>query len=218
MSTFEKSELNRVVRGPKRATYDRSDVYKILDDHYICHLTYLFNGTPMAIPTGYGRLNDTIYLHGAVANRSLNALLDASQVSVTVTHLDGLVLARSAFHHSFNYRSAVIFGKPKLIEDDVEKMKALEIITNNIIPDRWDEVRQPNEKELKITKVIALDITQASAKIRTGPPVDDTEDYQLPIWAGVLPLSSQYETPIPDDQNLRNVEISDAVIKAKFNN
>ena len=208
MSEFEKTALNKVVRGPKRATYSREDIYQIVDSHFLCHLAYVFEQTPIVIPTAYGRKGDTLYLHGATKNRMLNSLLENEKVSLTITHMDGIVLARSVFHHSFNYRSAVIFGKPRLVTDFDERMEALEIITENIIPGRWNEAREPNEKEMKATAVIALDITEASAKIRTGGPSDEPEDYDLEVWAGVVPLKLVAEEPITDPDATKKLDVS----------
>ena len=144
MSTFEKTHTNKVIRGPKRATYDKELIYKIVDDHMICHVAYNYEGTPITIPTGYGRKNDTIYLHGSQKNRMMTSIETQEHVSITVTHLDGLVVARSVFHHSVNYRSAILFGKPRKVEDEKEKMEALQLITDNFIPGSWEEARQPN--------------------------------------------------------------------------
>ena len=202
------------MRGPKRASYKKEDLYAVLDAGYLCHVSYLFHKSPVIIPTAYARENDTIYIHGAVANRMLNSILEQQQACIAVTHEDGLVLARSAFHHSFNYRSAVMFGKPRAIEDAKEKMRVLELITENILPGRWTEVRQPNNKELKITLVIAVEIEEASVKVRAGAPVDDDEDYDLPIWAGVLPLQHKFITPITDPDMRQAMDVPASVKKA----
>lgn len=188
METYQQSARNTVKRSPKRGHYDRETIYQILDAGYICHVGFSVHEQPYVIPTAYGREDDTIYLHGAVGNHMLSNLEKGLAVCITVTHLDGLVLARSAFHHSFNYRSAVLFGTARLIQEDEMKDYALKVITGQILRGRWDEVRTPSEKERKITKVLAFQIDQASAKIRTGGPNDEEEDYQLPIWAGVVPL------------------------------
>lgn len=218
MSEFKKTPLNKVVRGPKRAIYSREDIYKIVDSHFICHLAYNFENTPIVIPTAYGRRGDVIYLHGATKNRTLNSLLENETVSVTITHMDGIVLARSVFHHSFNYRSAVIFGKPRLVTDFDERIEALKMITENIIPGRWNEAREPNDKEMKATAVIAVDITNASAKVRTGPPSDEPEDYELDIWAGVLPFKLVTEGPITDPGATHDLAISPSVQNYKWEN
>ncbi len=212
MAEFQKTAFNKINRSPNRATYNKDEVYEILDSHFICHASYVYQGTAISIPTGYGRHGDTIYLHGALKNRMLLSLLDADKVSLSVTHLDGLVMARSVFHHSFNYRSAIVFGKARLIEDREEKNEALKVITENIIPGRWDEARQPNDNELKITAVVAIDIEEASAKIRTGPPSDDAEDYDLDIWAGVLPLQVIPGKPVSDEALKKPLPISNSAL------
>lgn len=197
MSNYPKSSRNTVKRSPKRGHYDKETVHRILDAGYICHIGFTIGNQPYVIPNAYGREGDTIYLHGAVGNRMLNQLEKGIPVCVTVTHIDGIVLARSAMHHSFNYRSAVLFGTARLVPDD-QKEHALFIITEQILKGRWDEVRNPNEQELKATKVLAMEIEEASAKIRTGPPKDDEADYDLPVWAGVLPLQTVAGKAVPD--------------------
>ena len=214
MNEFSPTSRSKIVRGHKRASYIKEDHKAVLDAGYLCHVSYLFHNSPVIIPTAYARENDTIYLHGAVANRMLNSILEQQQACIAVTHEDGLVLARSAFHHSFNYRSAVIFGKPRIIEDPKEKNRVLELITENILPGRWAEVREPNDKELNITLVIAIDIEEASVKVRAGAPVDDDEDYDLPIWAGVLPIQSKFLEPITDPDMRQAVDVPASVKKA----
>ena len=196
MSEFEKSSLNKVVRGPNRAVYDRQAVFDIVDSHFLCHLAYVYDDTPIVIPTAYGRKGHTFFVHGSTKNRMINSLLNNERVSLTVTHMDGIVLARSVFHHSFNYRSAVIFGKPHLVTDWDEKMEALELITENIIAGRWAEARIPNEKEMKGTAVMAIEMTDASAKIRAEGANDEAADMDLDVWAGVLPLKTIWEEPV----------------------
>ena len=198
MENYPKEKKNKLVRSPARGQYSHVAVHEILDSHYLCHVAYVYEGTPICIPTAYGRKGETIYLHGARSNRMLNGLLTAEMASMTVTHLDGIVMARSVFHHSFNYRSAVVFGKIREVADLEEVNEALEIITEQILPGRWDEARVPTENELKSTLVIALEITTASAKIRSGDPKDEAADYKLPIWAGVLPLEVHKGVPVPD--------------------
>jgi len=197
MNNYSKSSRNTVKRSAKRGHYDKETVHQILDAGYICHVGFTIGDQPYVIPNAYGRDGDTIYLHGAVGNRMLNQLEKGIPVCVTVTHTDGIVLARSAMHHSFNYRSALLFGTARLVPDS-EKEHALFVITEQILKGRWDEVRTPNEQELKATKVLAMDIAEASAKIRTGPPKDDEADYDLPVWAGVLPLEVATREAIPD--------------------
>ena len=207
MDQYQPSKTSKISRGAKRASYDKETVFQILDDHFMCHLPYIFEGTPITIPMIYGRSDETIYLHGAIGNRMLNLPM----ASFTVTHLDGLVLARSAFHHSVNYRSVVVFGQPRVITSEKEKDIALEIITEHMAKGRWSEVRIPSEKELKATRVIAIDITEASAKIRQGPPVDDEEDYDLELWAGVVPIKTVYEEAVSDPRLKPQIEIPPSV-------
>jgi len=198
MSDFTPTERTQVKRLPKRGKYDRETVYSILDAGFVCHVGFSVDGQPFVIPTNYGRSGDTIYLHGSAASRMLRTLSDGVPVSVTVTLVDGLVLARSAFHHSVNYRSVVILGTARLVEDPAEKMEALRLFTEHVMKGRWDDVRQPTEQELKATTVLALPMEEVSAKLRTGGPVDDEADYVLPVWAGVLPLETVAKEPIAD--------------------
>jgi len=174
---------------PKRGAYDRASVDAILDEGLICHVGFVHGGAPVVIPTGYGRDGDVLYLHGSVASRMLRTLAEGVEMSVTVTLLDGLVLARSAFNHSMNYRSVVVFGRARLVEDPAAKLAALYCLSEHLVPGRWDAVRPPTERELKSTSVLALPLDEASAKVRSGPPEDDDEDYALPHWAGVLPFT-----------------------------
>ncbi|MDN5217267.1 pyridoxamine 5'-phosphate oxidase family protein [Fulvivirgaceae bacterium BMA12] len=198
MNNYEVTERNKLKRVPKRAHYDKETVYQILDAAFVCHVSFVVEGQPFLIPTAYGREGDTIYLHGATKSRMLVNLEKGIPVCVAVTHLDGIVVARSAFHSSINYRSVVVFGKAKLVSED-QKNHALEVITNNIIGNRWEEARPPYEKELKGTSVLAIEIESASAKIRVGGPVDEKEDYDLDIWAGVIPLQMTAGEPVADD-------------------
>ena len=192
------TERTKVKRIPKRGNFDRETIYSILDEGFVCHVGFTVNGQPFVIPTGYARSGDTLLIHGSAASRMMRILSGGIDVCVTVTLLDGLVLARSAFHHSVNYRSVVVFGKAKLIEADQEKLEALYAFTQHIVPNRWNEVREPNELELKATTVLALPLEEASAKIRTGDPVDDAEDYEMNVWAGVIPLKVKAEKPEDD--------------------
>jgi hypothetical protein len=185
-------------RLPKRGSYETEQIYRILDEGFICHVGFVADGQPFVIPTGYGRDGDELLIHGSQASRMLRTLKTGVDVCVTVTLLDGLVLARSAFHHSLNYRSVVIFGKAKLIEDEKRKLEALRVLSEHIIANRWDDVREPSDQEMKATTVLSLPLTEASAKIRTGPPLDDDEDYALPVWAGVVPLEIKAGIPIAD--------------------
>jgi len=198
MSEFAQTERTQVKRLPKRGHYDRETVHKILDEAFVCHVGFVVDGQPFVIPTNFGRVGDTLYLHGSAASRMLRTLSAGIPVCVTVTLVDGLVLARSAFHHSVNYRSVVILGTAKLVDDPAEKMEALRLFTEHIMKGRWDEIRWPNEQEMKGTTVLALPLEEVSAKVRTGGPVDDEEDYSLPVWAGVLPMQTVTNAPIPD--------------------
>jgi hypothetical protein len=182
------TQRTRVAREPDRAVYDREAAYRILDEGFICHVGFAVDGQPFVIPTSYGRKDASLYIHGSAASRMLRQLKEAVPVCVTVTLLDGLVLARSVFNHSMNYRSVVILGKATLLDDPKEKLAALRALSEHILPGRWDDARQPNERELKATSVLRLPIEEFSAKVRTGPPIDDEDDYSFPTWAGVLPL------------------------------
>ena len=190
----------RVVREPQRAVYDRDTVYRILDEAFLCHVGFVVDGQPFVIPTSYGRKDANLYIHGSAASRMLRHLQSgaAAQVCVTVTLLDGLVLARSVFNHSMNYRSVVILGKATLVDDPEEKLEALRLLSEHILPGRWDDSRQPNPQELKATSVLRVPIEEFSAKVRTGPPIDDEEDYSFPTWAGVVPLETIVGNPIDD--------------------
>jgi len=188
----------RLVREPERAVYDREAAYRILDEGFLCHVGFVVDGQPFVIPTSYGRRDDSLFIHGSAASRMLRQIKDTVPVCVTVTLLDGLVLARSIFNHSMNYRSVVILGKATLVEDAAEKLAALITLSEHILPDRWAEARQPNERELKATSVLRLPIEEFSAKVRMGPAVDDAEDYSFPTWAGVIPLQTVAGEPIDD--------------------
>jgi uncharacterized protein len=192
------TDRTKVKRLPARGAYDRDAIYPILDEGFICHVGFIIDGHPYVIPTGYARIGDDLYIHGSSASRMLRSLATGIDVCVTITLIDGLVLARSAFHHSVNYRSVVILGKAVLVDDAEEKYKALEAFTEHIVPGRWADIRWPNELEIKATSVLKLPIEEASAKIRTGDPKDDEEDYEMKVWAGVLPLMTVAGTPIPD--------------------
>jgi nitroimidazol reductase NimA-like FMN-containing flavoprotein (pyridoxamine 5'-phosphate oxidase superfamily) len=200
MSEFTPTERTQVKRLPKRGKYDCETVHKILDEGFVCHVGFSVDGQPFVIPTNYGRTGNMLYLHGSAASRMLRTLSGGVPVCVTVTHVDGLVLARSAFHHSVNYRSVVILGIARLVEDPAEKMEALRLFTEHVMKGRWDDVRQPTEQELKATTVLALPMEEVSAKVRTGGPIDDEPDYSLPVWAGVLPLEVAAKAPIPDEK------------------
>ncbi|MEU9885180.1 pyridoxamine 5'-phosphate oxidase family protein [Sphaerisporangium sp. NPDC051011] len=192
LSTTARTTLNR---SKERGRTDRSELYAVLDAGLICHLGVVVDGAPRVIPTGYGRIGDTLYVHGSTGATSLRA---AGEVCVTVTHVDGIVLARSVFHHSMNYRSAMIYGTPRAVVDDEERLEGLRAITEQLAPGQWDTTRLPNRKELAATAVVALSLAEASVKVRQGPPKDDEEDYALPVWAGVLPLRASWDRPEPD--------------------
>jgi nitroimidazol reductase NimA-like FMN-containing flavoprotein (pyridoxamine 5'-phosphate oxidase superfamily) len=192
------SARTRVVREPHRGVYDRESVYQILDEGFLCHVGFAVDGQPFVIPTSYGRRDASLYIHGSAASRMLRQMKGGISVCITVTLLDGLVLARSIFNHSMNYRSAVILGKATLVDDPQEKLEALRLLSEHILPGRWDDSRQPNQSELKQTSVLRVPIEEFSAKVRTGPPVDDEEDYAFPTWAGVVPLEMKAGTPIND--------------------
>lgn len=188
----------RVVREPHRGVYDRDVVNQILDEGLVCHVGFVTDGQPYVIPTLYGRNGNSLYLHGSVASRLLRHLDAGAPLCITVTLVDGLVLARSVFNHSVNYHSVVILGRATLVDDPTEKVAALRALSEHILPHRWDDVRQPNEKELKVTSVLKIPIEEFSAKVRVGPPMDDEEDYSFPTWAGVIPLEMKVGTPIAD--------------------
>jgi len=198
MHEFSQTERNRVRRVPARGAYDTATVYPIVDAAVICHVGLVEAGQPIVIPTLHARDEDTILLHGASTSRLMRYAASGAPLCITVTHVDGLVLARSVFHHSANYRSAVLFGQGRLVEKEAEKMAALEAFTEKLLPGRWADARIPNATELKATSVVAMPIESASAKIRTGPPKDDEEDYALDVWAGVLPIQQDVGEPLVD--------------------
>ncbi len=193
-----KTERTKVKRLPKRGSYARETINSILDEAFICHVGFNISAQPYVIPTGYARIGDDLYIHGSSASRMLRNIAGGIDICVTVTLIDGLVLARSAFNHSMNYRSVVILGRAEMVTEAKEKYAALEAFTNHVIPGRWPEIRWPSDLELKATTVLKLPITEASAKIRTGDPVDDAADYAMPIWSGVLPLVLTAGEPIAD--------------------
>ncbi|GAA2665398.1 pyridoxamine 5'-phosphate oxidase family protein [Nonomuraea recticatena] len=194
LSTTPRTTLGR---EKHRGGTDRNDLYEVLDSGLICHLGVVVNGHPMVVPTGYGRIGDTLYLHGSTGARSLRAG-QGQQVCVTVTHLDGIVLARSVFNHSVNYRSAIVYGEARLVTDEQERMDGLRALTEQLAPGQWDYARRPTRKELAATAVLALSLEEASVKVRSGAPEDEEEDYALPVWAGVLPVVSSWGAPVPD--------------------
>jgi nitroimidazol reductase NimA-like FMN-containing flavoprotein (pyridoxamine 5'-phosphate oxidase superfamily) len=207
LSTTQRSTLHRL---RERGRADRADLHAVLDAGLICHLGVIVDGSPVVLPTGYGRAGNTLYLHGSSANRALLAA-DGQQICVTVTHLDGLVCARSVFHHSMNYRSAMIFGTARLLTEDAERIAALRAVTEQLIPGRWDYARPPTRKELAATAVLELPLDEASVKVRTGPPKDDPEDYDTEIWAGVVPARLTFGAAEPDPALRPGVNIPDHI-------
>ncbi|UGU16644.1 pyridoxamine 5'-phosphate oxidase family protein [Sinomicrobium kalidii] len=218
MANFDITPLNKLVRGPKRASYDREQIYDILDGKFLCHIGYSWQGKTVVIPTAYGRKQDKIYIHGSLKNRMMLSLTEAGEACISVTHLDGLVLARSAFHHSANYRSVNIFGKVKNIEGKKEKMQALKCILNHMVPDHWEYVRHPNDKELSATMVLEISIDTASAKVRTGDAVDEKEDHELPVWAGIIPISETVGEPVYDPLLPDTIKAPESVLNYVKNN
>jgi nitroimidazol reductase NimA-like FMN-containing flavoprotein (pyridoxamine 5'-phosphate oxidase superfamily) len=198
MSDFPKTGRNQVRRKPQRGDYQQETIYQIIDEAPICHVGFVVDGQPYVIPTLHARRGDDLFLHGAPASRLLKVIEAGAEVCITMTLVDGIVLARSAFHHSINYRSAVLFGRGAIVTEPGQKIAALAAITEHIAPGRWQEVRQPSQQELDATTVVTVPIASASAKIRSGPPLDDEADYALPIWAGVLPLALVSGAPEPD--------------------
>lgn len=207
MENFNQTERTTLKRLPKRGNYERETVYQILDEGFVCHVGFVFDNRPFVIPTGYGRAGDNLYIHGSMASRMLKTLRKGVDVCVTVTLLDGLVLARSSFHHSMNYRSVVIFGRARVVEDEKEKMEALRAFSDQVMRGRWEDARLHNQQELRATMVLSLPLTEASAKIRTGPPLDDEEDYALEVWAGVLPLKMVAGEAVPDPRLKDRAEV-----------
>lgn len=196
MGSFRPTTRTQVRRLPQRGVYSRDEIYAILDEGFVCHVGFVAGGQPYVIPTNYARRGDEIVIHGSTGSRMLRALESGAEVCVTVTLVDGFVLARSAFHHSVNYRSVVILGKARVVTDPAEKLDALRCFVNHVVPGRWDEVRQPAEAELDGTAVVAVPLAEVSAKVRQGPPVDDEADRALPVWAGVVPVRTVAGAPI----------------------
>jgi len=205
------TEKIKIKRLPKRGAYDLETIAKILDDSFVCHIGFVIDDQPFVIPTCYGRKEDKIFFHGSVGSRMLIHIKKGSGICLTVTNVDGIVLARSAFHHSINYRSVVIIGKTEEITDPAEKTNALKVITEHIIPGRWSDVRKPNEKELKQTSVFSMKIDEASAKVRVGGPVDEEDDMNLNVWAGVLPLKIIPGNPVRDSVLKENIYLPDYI-------
>lgn len=212
-NNFERTPKTTLRRLPERGVFDSEAICQILDEAFICHVGFVVDGQPFVIPTAFGRIENKFYLHGSAASRMLKAVGQGIAVCVTVTLLDGLVLARSAFHHSMNYRSVVLLGEATLVTDGDEKLRALRAITEHIVPGRWKDVRWPTEQEMKGTTVLSLPISEVSAKVRSGPPKDDEEDYELPVWAGVLPLPLTPGDPISDPRLPKNIQVPEYVSK-----
>jgi nitroimidazol reductase NimA-like FMN-containing flavoprotein (pyridoxamine 5'-phosphate oxidase superfamily) len=208
MNLTDRAKLRRL---PTRGSHELETIHQILDAAFLAHVGFCVNGQPFVIPTNFGREEDTLYIHGSAASRMLRELSTGVPACVTVTHVDGLVLARSAFHHSMNYRSVVAFGTARKIEDNDKKLHALRVISEHLIRGRWDDVREPNEKEMKQTSVLEFTIEEASAKIRTGGPIDDEEDYALPVWAGVLPMQLKASAAVPDERLPQEATVPDYV-------
>lgn len=204
---YNKSDLNLVKRGAQKATYNKEEIYSILDSSLICTVAFVVDNRSFAQPINFGRKDDTIFLHGSLQNRMTNAIIEAGEASLNVFHLDSMILTRSAFHHSVNFRSAIIFGKVRELTTDKDKVEGLKSIINHFVPDRWDHCRFPKENELKATKVIAIDIETASAKIASAPLGDNKEDYELEFWSGEIPLKTICESIIPDDRLKDGIEI-----------
>lgn len=192
---FEKTKLNTVKRGAKKANYDKKEIYSILDTTEICHLSFLYNGKPFVQPINFGRCEDKIYVHGSLKNRMTTALIDAKEVCLSVMILDEMKLTRSAYHHSVNFRSAMVFGSVKELKSDEEKLSGLKTIINHFLPNRWEHCRKPDKKELNATRVLEISIQSASAKIANTPPNDDKKDMDLEYWAGVIPIKRSYGNP-----------------------
>jgi nitroimidazol reductase NimA-like FMN-containing flavoprotein (pyridoxamine 5'-phosphate oxidase superfamily) len=212
MKVYPTGNINKVKRGSKRATYDISKINEILDSTSLCYIAFTFEGLAMVQPISFGRKNNVLYIHGSHQNRMTACLLEAERVSVSVTHLDALLLARSAFHHSVNYRSAIIFGKARELKTNEEKRVGLKALINHVVPNRWDECRPPNENELKATRVIAIEIIEASAKISASSVEDNKEDYKLDYWAGKIPIITKAGFPVSDDQLKPGIEISKSAL------
>lgn len=205
------SERTRVKRIPERGIYDRETIDTILDEGLVCHVGFAVDDQPYVIPTGYARSGDQLIIHGSSASRMLRALADDINLCVTVTHLDAMVLARSAFHHSMNFRSVVILGKATLVEDEAEKTEAMRLLVEHLIPGQWEECRGPNDIEMKATTIMTIPLNEASAKVRTGPPGEEEEDYALAHWAGVIPLPMVPGVPEPDPKLADGIDVPDYV-------
>jgi nitroimidazol reductase NimA-like FMN-containing flavoprotein (pyridoxamine 5'-phosphate oxidase superfamily) len=210
---FTPTDKTRVLREPQRGVYDRTAIYKILDEGFVCHAGFATGGQPYVIPTMYARIGDALYFHGSAASRMLRNLSEGAAVCITVSLIDGLVLARSVFNHSMNYRSVVALGTATLVDDPAEKLEALRAFTEKILPGRWNEARGPNEKEMKATSILRLPLTEVSAKVRSGGVEDDAEDYALKIWAGIIPLHLAAGAPVRDERCAAAIPLPDYLAK-----
>jgi hypothetical protein len=204
---FKKTERNGIRRLPQRGSYDKDAVYAILDANFLCHVGFVVDGQPFVIPTLYGRIGDDLYIHGSNVSRMLGHAASATRLCVTVTEVNALVLARSAFHHSANYRSAVVFGTGTTVSGDAAKLAGLKAVSDHVLKGRWEDCRLPNKKELNVTSVIRIAIEEASAKSRTGGPVDDAADLALPVWAGLVPIVTGYGIPVPDGELAEGLQV-----------
>lgn len=211
MSSFTLEEKNRVKRRPERGHYDEATIYEIIDETMLCHIGFVQDGGPFVIPALHARKDDQLLVHGASTSRLLKHIQAGHQVSVNITIMDAIVLAKTVFNQSVNYRSVVIFGKGRLIEDETEKIRALEHLTERIFPGVWGVARKPNAKELKATSIVSIAMESASAKIRSGPPKDDEEDQDLPVWAGVLPIKQVIQPPLKADYTDEGVPVPEYV-------
>lgn len=218
MNSYNQSKLNRVKRGQNRASYDVETINEILDAGFLCNVGYIYDGYPITIPMAYARKDDKIYIHGSTGNRMLQSILESKKTSISVNHLDGLVLARSGLHHSVNYRSVTLFGSLKKIENDTEKTNILALIVNQMVPNHWDSLRPMHQKELDRTLVVEFTIENASAKIRAEGVNDEPEDYKLDVWAGVVPMKQVAEFPIPDDGKPQQMETPKHILEYYNNN
>ena len=205
MKSIPQTKRTTLKRLPKRGVFDREAIDEILDEGFICHVGFIVDDKPFVIPTGYARVSDKIFIHGSQASRMLRNLEQGSDVCLTITLIDGLVLARSAFHHSINYRSVVVFGRATLVDEPTEKLNALRALSEHMIRGRWDDVREPSDAEMKMTTVLCLSLDEASAKVRVGPPIDDEEDYAMNVWAGVVPLQLVAGEPVADPRLPTNI-------------
>ncbi len=212
MSEYEQTKRNRVTRIPERAKYDEETIFAIIDEALICHVGFVVQGKPVVIPTIHARDGNRLLLHGSSASRMLRHFREGNDICVTVTLLDGLVLARSVFHHSMNYRSVVLFGNGTIVDDTDQKMRGLKVLTDHLIPGRWNEARLPSDKEMNATTLISMTIEEGTAKIREGHPSDEEEDYDLPVWAGVIPIQQHIMAPVDDEQLTEGISVPDYVL------